>query len=83
MKIAGLVIGILLMILAGVGFVVCLALPAMTNNHVSFEESLLGLIPSAIVFFLAFLLTVISAIFVFKGKKSQHSKSMSITSPEV
>jgi uncharacterized membrane protein len=74
MKIAGLVIGILLMILAGIGFVVCLALPAMTDNRVSFEESMLGLIPSAIVFFLAFLLTIISAIFVFKSKKSQPRK---------
>ena len=46
MKIASLVIGIVLMILAGISFVVCLALPAMTNNRVSFEESLLGLIPS-------------------------------------
>ncbi len=70
MKIAGLVIGIVLMILAGITFVVCLALPAITNNHVSVQESMLGLIPSAIVFFLAFLLTIISAIFVFKGKKT-------------
>jgi hypothetical protein len=77
MKIASLVIGIVLMILAGISFVVCLALPAMTNNRVSFEESLLGLIPSAIVLFLAFLLTVISAIFVFKGRKSRPPASMS------
>jgi uncharacterized membrane protein len=70
MKIASLVIGIVLMILAGIAFVVCLALPAMTDNRVSFEESILGLIPSAIVFFLAFVLTVVSAIFVFKGRKS-------------
>jgi uncharacterized membrane protein len=75
MKTAGLVIGILLMILAGIGFVVCLALPAMTSNRVSFEESVLGLIPSAIVFFLAFVLTVISAIFVFRGRKSGRTKS--------
>jgi len=69
MKIAALVIGIVLMILAGITFVVCLALPAMTDNRVSTQESMLGLIPSAIVFFLAFVLTVISAIFVFRGKK--------------
>jgi uncharacterized membrane protein len=68
-KIASLVIGIVLMLLAGITFVVCLALPAMTDNRVSFDESILGLIPSAIVFVLAFLLTVVSAIFVFKGKK--------------
>lgn len=29
---------------------------AMTNNHVSRNESMLGLIPAAIVFFLAFVL---------------------------
>ena len=69
MKIAALVIGIVLMVVAGIGFVVCLALPAMTDNRVSFDESMLGLIPSAIVFFLAFLWTVVAAIFVFKGKK--------------
>ena len=69
MKIAGLIIGILLMILAGIVFIVCLLLPLMTNNRVNFEEALLGLIPSAIVFFLAFVLTVIAAIFFFKGKK--------------
>jgi uncharacterized membrane protein len=70
MKKASLVIGILLMILAGAAFVICLALPAITSNHVSFEESLLGLIPSAIVFFLGFVVTVISAIFVFRARKS-------------
>jgi hypothetical protein len=70
MKIASLAVGIVLMILAGITFVVCLALPAMTDNRVSMQESMLGLIPAAIVLFLAFLLTVISAIFVFKGKKT-------------
>jgi uncharacterized membrane protein len=69
MKKARLVIGILLMILAGAAFVICLALPAMTSSRVSFEESLFGLIPSAIVFFLAFVVTVISAIFVFRARK--------------
>ena len=70
MKIAGLVIGILLMILSFIVFVVCLALPSMTNNRVNFEESLIGLIPSAIIGFLAFILTVISAIMFFRSKKS-------------
>ena len=70
LKIASLIVGILLMILAGIGFVVSLLLPSITDNHVSFEESMYGLIPSAIVFMLAFLLTVISAFFVFKRKKT-------------
>ena len=69
MKIAGLIVGILLMVLAGIAFIVCLALPSMTNNRVNFEEALLGLIPAAVIFFLAFVLTVISAIFFFKAKK--------------
>ncbi len=70
MKIAGLIIGILLMVLAGITFIVCLALPSMTNNRVDFGEALLGLIPAAIVFFLAFVLTVVSAIFFFKGRRT-------------
>ncbi|MCY7345927.1 MAG: hypothetical protein LH614_06860 [Pyrinomonadaceae bacterium] len=70
MKIAGLIVGVLLMILAGIAFIVCLLLPSMTNNRVNFEEALLGLIPAAIVFFLAFVLTVISAVFFFKAKKT-------------
>ena len=70
MKMAGLIIGILLIILAGIGAVVCLLLPSMTNNRVNFEEALFGLIPAAIIFFLAFVLTVVSAIFFFKGRKT-------------
>ncbi len=70
MKIASLIVGILLMILAGIAFVVCLLLPSMTNNRVNFEESLLGLIPAAIVFFLAFVLTIVAAIFVLKARKT-------------
>jgi uncharacterized membrane protein len=70
MKLASLIVGILLMILAGIAFIVCLLLPSMTDNRVSFDESILGLIPAAIVFFLAFVLTVVAAIFFFKGKKA-------------
>lgn len=70
MKLASLIVGILLMVLAGITFVVCLLLPAMTDNRVSFDESMLGLIPAAIVFFLALVLTVVSAIFVLKAKKT-------------
>ena len=43
---AGLIIGILLMVLAGIAFIVCPALPSMTSNRVNFEEALLGLIPA-------------------------------------
>jgi uncharacterized membrane protein len=70
MKLASLMIGIVLMVLSGIAFVVCLLLPAMTSNRVSFEEAMLGLIPSVAVFLLAFVLTVIAAIFWFKGKRT-------------
>lgn len=70
MKIAGLVIGILLMLLSFVVFVICLMLPSLTNNRINFKESMVGLIPSAIIGFLAFILSVISAIFVFKNRKA-------------
>ena len=69
MKIASLIIGILLMVLSGIGFIVCLLLPAITNNHVSRGESMLGLIPSVIIFFIAFVITIVSAVFVLKAKK--------------
>jgi uncharacterized membrane protein YphA (DoxX/SURF4 family) len=71
MKIAGLVIGILLLILSGIGFVVSLALPALTENRVSFEESMFGLIPAALVFFFALLLTIVFAILLLKGRGSK------------
>ena len=70
MKMAGLIIGILLIILAGIGAVVCLLLPSMTNNRVSFEEAMLGLIPAVIILLFGFLLTIVSAIFVIKARKA-------------
>ena len=73
MRIASLIVGILLMVLAGIGAIVCLLLPSMTNNRVNFEESLLGLIPAVIVFFLGLLLTVVAAIFVIKARKTARS----------
>jgi len=68
MKLAALIIGILGMILSGIGAIVCLILPSMTNNRVSFEEAMLGLIPAVIIFFFAFIITVIGAILVIKGR---------------
>lgn len=70
MKMASLVIGILLMVLAGIGGIVCMLLPSMTNNRVSLDEAVLGLIPAVLVFFLGFLVTVIAAIFVIKARKN-------------
>ena len=69
MRIASLIIGILLMFLAGITFIVCLLLPALTNNHVSRNESMMGIIPAVIVFLLALVVTVVSAVFVIKARK--------------
>ena len=69
MKIAGLVSGILLMILAGVGIVITLLLPALTHNRVKFSEAIIFFIPALLVFFLGFLITVIAAIFVLRARK--------------
>jgi hypothetical protein len=70
MKIASLIVGILLMVLAGIGFIVCLLLPSMTNNRVNFQEAMLGLIPAALIFLLALVMTIVSAIFVIKARKT-------------
>lgn len=76
MKIAGLIIGIVLMILSFIVFVICLMLPSMTHNRINFEESLIGLIPSVIIGFLAFIITVISAIALIKSKKQNSNQPL-------
>lgn len=60
MKIAGLVIGILLIILGIIVGVGSLLLPSMTNNRVSFDEAALGLIPAVLIFLLGFLIAVVA-----------------------
>ncbi len=69
MKKAGLVIGILLMILAGLGGIVCLALPSLTNNRINFNEAILGFIPAVIVFVFGLIVTIISAVLLFRTNK--------------
>ena len=69
MKVAGLVIGILGMLLAFIVLIICLMLPSMTNNRVNFEESLVGVIPAVLVGFISFIVTVISAITLLKNKQ--------------
>ena len=71
MRIATLIIGILLVVLSIIGGIVCLLLPSMTNNRVSFDEALLGLIPAVLVFFIGFAITVVGAILVFKARKAK------------
>ncbi len=70
MRMASLIIGILLMVLAGIGGIVCLLLPSLTNNRVKFDEALLGFIPAVLVFVLGFLITLVAAIFVIKARKA-------------
>lgn len=69
MRVASLIIGILLMVLAGIGGIICLLLPSMTNNRVNFDEALLGFIPAVLIFLLGILITVVAAIFVIKARK--------------
>lgn len=58
------------MVLAGIVFIVCLLLPAMTNNRVNFQEAMLGMIPSVFVFLPALVLSVVSLIMILKAKKN-------------
>ncbi len=57
------------MVLAGIGGIICLLLPSMTNNRVGFDEAILGLIPAVLVFFLGLVITIVSAILVIKARK--------------
>jgi hypothetical protein len=82
MKIAGLIIGILLMVLSSIVLLVCLALPSATNNRVNFEEALLGIIPSVLVFFLALVVTVLSALMLIKGKKNNAAQAGQTAPPQ-
>lgn len=69
MKIAGIIIGILLILLGIMVGIVCLLLPSMTNNRVSFDEAAFGLIPAVLLFLLGFLIAVVAGIFYIKGRK--------------
>lgn len=70
MKIASLIIGIVFMVLSGLGIIICLLAPAMTNGRASFEESMLVAIPLAGLFFVSFVVTIVAAVFVLKAKKN-------------
>ena len=68
-KKVSLIIGILLMFSAFTGALVCLMLPSLTNNRVSFDEAILGLIPAVLVFFIGFIITAVAAILMIKARK--------------
>jgi len=69
MKIASLIVGIIFMVLSGIGVVICLILPGVSRN-VSIQESMLVAIPLAGLFFVAFVGTIVAAIFVLKARKT-------------
>ncbi len=58
------------MVLSGIGIIICLLAPSMTNGRASFEESMLVAIPLAGLFFVAFVGTTVAAVFVLKAKKN-------------
>ena len=68
MKIAGLVITAILMLLSGIGFLICLILPGV-NSHVSVQEAMLAAIPLAILCFVSLLGVVVSAILLLRSRK--------------
>ena len=68
MKIAGLVITAILMLLSGIGFLICLILPGV-NSHVSVQEAMLVAIPLAILCFVSLLGVVVSAILLLRSRK--------------
>lgn len=69
MKTAALIIGVLLMILSGIGFLICFILPGVTRN-VSVQEAMLVAVPLGILCFLSFVMTIVSAILVIKARKN-------------
>lgn len=69
MRKTGLRVGILLLFLGIIIGGICLSLPSLTNNRVSFKETLFGLIPAGVLFLLGFIFTVLSLIFTSRAKK--------------
>ncbi len=74
MKVAGLVITVIVMLLSGLGFLICLILPGM-NSHVSVQEAMLVAIPLAILCFVSFLGVMLSAILVLRSRNRSSSTS--------
>jgi hypothetical protein len=69
MRRTGLRVGILLLILGIIGGGICLWLPSLTNDRVSFSEAALGLIPAGVLFLLGFVFTTLSLIFSTRARK--------------
>lgn len=65
----GLTVGVLLLLLGSVIGIVCLLLPLLTNDRISFKETLFGLIPAGVFFLLGFIFTILALIFTARAKK--------------
>lgn len=80
MKLAALIISTLLMILSGVGFLICLILPGM-NSHVSVQEAMLVAVPLGILCFVSFLGVIVTAILVWRSRKYSNSAPAAANAP--
>lgn len=69
MKIAGIVIGILLILLGIIVGIVSLLLPSMTNNRVDFGEAVIGLVAGVLLFLLGFVIAAGAGVLYIKGRK--------------
>lgn len=68
-----LALGILGMVLSGIGLIVSILLPTLTEGRVSSDEALLGIIPSGLIFFLSLVIAAVGLILVLTKKKpAQH-----------
>jgi len=80
MKITALIITTLLMLLTGLGFLICLILPGM-NSHVSVQEAMLIAVPLGFLCFLSLLGVIGSAILVLRSRKPSTTVSAGVQSP--
>lgn len=62
-------VGVSLLILGVIIGGICLWLPSLTNNRVSFGEAAFGLIPAGVLFLLGFVFTTLSVIFSIRARK--------------
>ena len=62
-------LGILGMVLSGIGLVISIMLPTLTDNHVSFDEALIGIIPAALVLLISLVIAVVGLILVLTTRK--------------
>ena len=64
-----LIVGILGVLLSGAVLVICLLLPPLTNGRTSWEEAMLGIIPSALILVLSFVVLVVGVVLLLMNRK--------------